>query len=38
MLAGQGGVKRLGSYHRMHHLYADRPGDPLHDSTKAVES
>lgn len=32
-LAGQGGVKGWVGYHRMHHLYADRPGDP-HDSTQ----
>lgn len=32
-LAGQGGVKGWVGYHRMHHLYADRTGDP-HDSTQ----
>lgn len=32
-LAGQGGVKGWVGYHRMHHLYADRAGDP-HDSTQ----
>jgi sn-1 stearoyl-lipid 9-desaturase len=32
-LAGQGGVKGWVGYHRMHHLYTDRSGDP-HDSTK----
>lgn len=32
-LACQGGVKGWVGYHRMHHLYADRPGDP-HDSTR----
>ncbi len=32
-LSGQGGVKGWVGYHRMHHLYADRTGDP-HDSTQ----
>ncbi|GAA6614324.1 acyl-CoA desaturase [Scytonema sp. NUACC26] len=32
-LAGQGAVKGWVGYHRMHHLYADRPDDP-HDSTQ----
>ncbi len=32
-LAGQGAVKGWVGYHRMHHLYADRAGDP-HDSTQ----
>lgn len=32
-LAGQGGVLVWIGYHRMHHLYADRAGDP-HDSTQ----
>lgn len=32
-LAGQGGVKGWVGYHRMHHLYTDRHGDP-HDSTQ----
>jgi fatty-acid desaturase len=32
-LAGQGGVIGWVGYHRMHHLYADRDGDP-HDSSK----
>ncbi|MGF1604496.1 MAG: acyl-CoA desaturase [Thermosynechococcaceae cyanobacterium] len=32
-LALQGGVKGWVGYHRMHHLYADRLGDP-HDSTQ----
>lgn len=32
-LACQGGVKGWVGYHRMHHLYADRAGDP-HDSTQ----
>ena len=32
-LAGQGAVKGWVGYHRMHHLYADRPGDP-HDSSQ----
>jgi sn-1 stearoyl-lipid 9-desaturase len=32
-LAGQGAVKGWVGYHRMHHLYADRTGDP-HDSTQ----
>jgi stearoyl-CoA desaturase (delta-9 desaturase) len=32
-LAGQGGVKGWVGYHRMHHLYSDRQGDP-HDSTQ----
>jgi sn-1 stearoyl-lipid 9-desaturase len=32
-LAGQGGVIGWVGYHRMHHLYTDRAGDP-HDSTQ----
>jgi stearoyl-CoA desaturase (delta-9 desaturase) len=32
-LAGQGAVKGWVGYHRMHHLYADRQGDP-HDSSQ----
>lgn len=32
-LAGQGAVLGWIGYHRMHHLYADRAGDP-HDSTQ----
>ncbi|MEM8638700.1 MAG: fatty acid desaturase [Cyanobacteria bacterium P01_G01_bin.54] len=32
-LAGQGGVKGWVGYHRMHHLYADKTGDP-HDSSQ----
>lgn len=32
-LAGQGAVKGWVGFHRMHHLYADRMGDP-HDSTQ----
>ncbi|PSB13177.1 acyl-CoA desaturase [filamentous cyanobacterium CCP2] len=34
-LAGQGAVKGWVGYHRMHHLYSDRAGDP-HDSTQGV--
>ncbi len=32
-LSAQGGVKGWVGYHRMHHLYTDRTGDP-HDSTQ----
>lgn len=34
-LAGQGAVKGWIGYHRMHHQYVDRPGDP-HDSTQGL--